>query len=219
MDLALAYRHRFEATGLEKRNRVWSVLCSAYFNRLIGPGQDVLDLACGYGEFINNVEARSKFAIDLNPDAERFLARDVRFIHSVATAVDLPGASVDVVFTSNFLEHLADKTECDAVLAEVFRLLRPGGRFIIMGPNIKYCSRNYWDFYDHHLPLSHLSLEEGLAAAGYELVSTIPRFLPFTMKGRTPSSDLLVRAYLAMPAAWPFMGKQFLVTARKPIGH
>ena len=31
-----------------------------------------------------------------------------------------------------------------------------------MGPNIRYLAAEYWDFYDHYLPLSHLSLEEGL---------------------------------------------------------
>jgi hypothetical protein len=53
MDLPAIYRHRFEATGLDKRNRVWKVLCQYFFNPMIGPDQDVLDLACGYGEFIN----------------------------------------------------------------------------------------------------------------------------------------------------------------------
>ena len=38
-----------------------------------------------------------------------------------------------------------------------------------MGPNIRYLADRYWDFYDHHLALSHLSLEEGLVQAGYRV--------------------------------------------------
>jgi ubiquinone/menaquinone biosynthesis C-methylase UbiE len=129
----------------------------------------------------------------------------------------LPEASIDVVFTSNFLEHLRTKEECNKVLQEVLRVLRPGGRFVVMGPNIKYTYKVYWDFYDHSLALSHLSLSEALECSGFEMHRVIARFLPFTMVGKTPSHDLLIRAYLAFPPIWKIMGRQFLVVAGKPI--
>lgn len=74
----------------------------------------------------------------------------------------------------------------------------------------------YWDFYDHYLPLSHLSLEEGLSQSGYEVTKNIPRFLPFTMKSKKPTADFVISTYLKMPFAWPLFGKQFLVVAQKP---
>ena len=148
---------------------------------------------CGYGEFINNIKAKKKYAIDLNPDARQFLDPEIEFCLAPANAISQLGNDiVDVVFTSNFLEHLKTKEECDAVLAEVLRILRPGGRFVIMGPNIRYLAAEYWDFYDHYLPLSHLSLEEGLVQAGYEVETIVPRFLPYTTRSALPqhrSSD------------------------------
>ena len=39
----------------------------------------VVDVACGYGEFINNIHASKKIAIDLNPDAKNYLMSDVEF--------------------------------------------------------------------------------------------------------------------------------------------
>ena len=76
--------------------------------------------------------------------------------------------------------------------------------------------REYWDFYDHYLPLSHLSIAEGLRMAGFRIEENIPRFLPFTMNNRAPTHDILIRTYLAIPLAWKLLGKQFLVTASKP---
>src|SRR5262249_53705646 len=143
---------------------------------------------------------------------------EVEFCLSRADAMTTIGdEGVDVVFASNFLEHLRSKEECDRVLAEVRRILRPGGRFVIMGPNIRYLAAEYWDFYDHYLPLSHLSLEEGLVQADYEIERIIPRFLPYTTRSRLPQHPFLIACYLNVPLAWRFMGKQFLVVARKPV--
>ena len=216
-NLAALYRFRFRESERPQKMRLWKALCEHYFQNLIGEGKIVVDLACGYGEFINNIRAKKKIAIDLNPDAPKYLVPEVHFLPSRADKVDgIADASVDVVFTSNFLEHLKTKEECDAVLAEVLRILKPGGRFIIMGPNIRYLAAEYWDFYDHYLPLSHLSLEEGLVQAGYAIESIIPRFLPYTTRSALPQHPALVALYLKLPLVWRILGKQFLVTGRKP---
>lgn len=51
--------------------------------------------------------------------------------------------------------------------------------------------------------------------AGFQIEENIPRFMPFTMNNSIPTHDILIRAYLAFPLAWRFLGKQFLVTASK----
>jgi ubiquinone/menaquinone biosynthesis C-methylase UbiE len=77
---------------------------------LILPSATVLDLACGYGEFLNNVKAATRHAVDLNSDAVGRLDKSVRFTHtSAADLSKLPPKTMDVVFTSNFLEHLRSK--------------------------------------------------------------------------------------------------------------
>ncbi|WFS25146.1 class I SAM-dependent methyltransferase [Rhizobium rhododendri] len=212
------YRTRFGDTGLQKRNRVWKVLCANYFNARVIKDGSILDLACGYGEFINNIDVHKKYAVDLNPEAATYLDNAVNFESSMADRLShIPSNTLDRVFTSNFLEHLPDKKTCDLVLKEILRVLKPGGQFIVLGPNIKYAYKEYWDFYDHYLELSHISLAEGLKMNGYNVVENIGRFLPFTMANKQPTHDLLIKAYLAIPLAWRFFGKQFLVTAEKPL--
>jgi SAM-dependent methyltransferase len=216
MDLQKIYENRFGDTGIAKRKQVWQTLCAAYFAPLIGPDKDIIDLGCGYGEFINNISARSKTAVDMNTDSVSHLDPDIRFLQSDATKLDqIADSSADVVFTSNFLEHLPSKEICDQVFAEVRRALRVDGRFIILGPNIRYAYKEYWDRYDHLLPLSHLSLEEGLLQGGFKVVQNIARFLPLTMQSRLPTFPALIRLYVSCPIFWPLFAKQFLVIAQK----
>jgi len=215
-DLAALYRIRFPTGELERKNEIWKVLCQHYFQPLIGSGNVVVDLACGYGEFINNIRAREKIAVDLNPESKQFLASDVNFLQLDAAELgeNLCGRA-DVIFTSNFLEHLPDKAALDSLLHQVYRALRPGGRFMILGPNLRYLPGQYWDYYDHTLGLTHLSLSEALMLRGYTVERCVNRFLPYTTQGALPTHPALVRAYLACPPLWKLLGKQFFIIAKR----
>jgi hypothetical protein len=53
-------------------------------------------------------------------------------------------------------------------------------------------------------------------AAGFEVESVAPRFLPYSFRGLLPPSAALTRTYLRTSAMWRLLGKQFLVIGRKP---
>ena len=122
----------------------------------------------------------------------------------------------DVIFTSNFLEHLPNKVILEKFLDEAMNTLKPGASLIIMGPNLRYLAGRYWDYYDHHLGLTHLSLAEVLMLKNFKIETCIDRCLPFTTQSSLPTHPLFVRLYLLMPVAWRFFGKQFLIVAKKP---
>jgi SAM-dependent methyltransferase len=87
----------------------------------------------------------------------------------------LPDQALDLVFTSNFFEHLSNTATAAATLGEAYRCLRPGGRLVALGPNIKYPSGALLGFWDHHLPLTKASSAEGLQAVGFQLERVVPR--------------------------------------------
>jgi SAM-dependent methyltransferase len=187
-----------------------------FFTHWLKHSDAVLDLGCGYGEFINNVSATAKFAIDLNPSAREHLSPDVQFLEQDCSAPwKLPDGSLDLVFTSNFFEHLPSKQALQSTLLEARRCLKPAGRLIAMGPNVKFLSGKYWDFFDHQLPLTDLSLSEVLVMTGYHVERAIPRFLPYSMSQGLQPPLWTLRIYLHMPALWRFFGRQFLVVGRK----
>ena len=191
-------------------------ICREFLQRYIKTSDTVVDVACGYGEFLNNILANKKIAVDLNSDALKYLSSDVEFHQCKATDLgSVIAGTADAVFTSNFLEHLPDKKTLDEFLDQVMAALKPGGKYIILGPNLRYLPGQYWDFYDHHLGLTHLSLSEALKLKGFDIDVCIDRFLPFTTQGALPTHPWLVWLYLKMPFAWRFFGKQFFIVAKK----
>jgi len=215
-NLAVIYRLRFENTS-DYRRQVWSVLTQYFFSRWVPAHATVLDLGCGYGEFINQIRAAKKIAMDLNPDVPKHLHPEIQHLCQDCSAEWqlLPG-ELDVVFTSNFFEHLADKEHLLRTLRQAWRCLKPGGCLIALGPNIKHLAGKYWDFFDHHTMLTEASLGEALAITGFELQQVVERFLPFTMVNALRYPLWMLRVYLAMPFLWRVFGRQFLVVARKP---
>lgn len=154
--------------------------------------------------------------MDLNPQAQSRLDPSVTLFSQDCTQPwPIGSGTLDVVFTSNFFEHLPDKLALRLALQEAARCLRPGGRLIALGPNIKYVQGAYWDFWDHFLCLTERSLGEALENNGFKVIRCHPRFLPYTTVGRPEYSGALIRLYLACPWIWPLFGKQFLVVAER----
>lgn len=208
------YAERF-AGDIAFRREMWRELCAGFFNAHVPAGSTVLDLAAGACEFINAVDARTRIAVDINPAVRDMAGPGVTALVSPADDLaDVADGSVDVVFASNFFEHIERPTIL-AVMAEAHRVLRPGGRFMVLQPNIRFCARDYWMFFDHVTPVDDRALVEAFTLSGYDVTTVIPRFLPFTTKSRLPKSPRLVRAYLAFPPAWRLLGKQSFLLAQR----
>jgi SAM-dependent methyltransferase len=215
-ELQAIYERRFKEERVAYRVRLWRTLVASFFQPMIPPGAAVLDLGCGYGEFINQIRCGSRFAMDLNPKAAEHLDPAVKFLfQDCSLRWDLPDQSLDVVFTSNFFEHLPDKLALKLTLLEAARCLKPGGQLIALGPNIKFVQGAYWDFWDHFLSLTELSLSEALDNNGYRVERAVPRFLPYTTINQPAFPMAFVRLYLRLPLLWPWFGRQFLVVARR----
>lgn len=105
-------------------------------------GKTVLDLGCGTGENLLPLLKRGAhvIAMDISPDLVELARRRIEIscidrgtaMVQVGSAYDtgLPDQSVDVVFSMALLHHL----DLEKARREIYRILRPGGRFILREP-------------------------------------------------------------------------------------
>jgi SAM-dependent methyltransferase len=207
------YDYRFRGVDQASRQAVWREI-AGYVHARMGAPQRVLDPAAGRGEFITAVPAAERWAVDLVRQGD-IEAAGVRMIVADIMDAELPASHFDGVFLSNFLEHLPSQDAVADTLAKLRGAMAPGGRIAVLGPNFRYCAREYFDCADHTVILTHVSAAEHLHAAGFEVAAVVPRFLPYSFRGLLPPSPRLTSTYLRSPALWRVLGKQFLLIARK----
>jgi SAM-dependent methyltransferase len=209
------YEARFDEREVSAKDAVWREIVR-YIRRYIDSAAPVLDLACDRGHFIRWVEATERWATDIR-DMAGSLPADVRFVQAsgLELAAALPEAHFGTIFMSNYLEHLESSDAVIDQLRIASGLLRPGGRVIVLQPNIRLVGSRYWDFIDHHVALTERSLLEAAELAGLSTVDLVTRFIPYSTKGRLPTAPAMVRAYLAFRPAWWFMGKQTLFVGER----
>jgi 2-polyprenyl-3-methyl-5-hydroxy-6-metoxy-1,4-benzoquinol methylase len=215
IDYQRLYEYRFRSLDRARRQAVWHEVAAQVYGWMGSPRR-VLDPGAGFGEFINAVPAHERWAIDAVAHDASAMSPDVHFLLGDVRSLELPREFFDGVFVSNLLEHLPSQNEVGAVLAHLATSMAPRGIIAILGPNFRYCAKEYFDCADHTLPLTHVAVEEHLYAAGFEVERVIPRYLPFSFRGRLPVHLALVRAYLRLPLAWRLLGKQYLVIGRRP---
>lgn len=196
------------------RDKVWRHIC-AYLSRWIPADAEVLELGAGWCDFANNVRARRVVAMDLDRTVESAAADAVTAV--VGDCTDLgrfDDASFDVVFASNLLEHL-ERPAASALLAGARRVLRPGGRLILVQPNFRLNPGEYFDDFTHVAIYTDRSLHDYLVAEGWQVPHVEPRFLPLTMKSRASGLTFLVPLYLRSPVK-PLAGQMLLVATPAP---
>jgi ubiquinone/menaquinone biosynthesis C-methylase UbiE len=151
------------------------------------PDHAVLDLGCGKG-FQTQVLARScgrVIGIDVAPDrvmdAKRFLRHScvesrVTFLKGTVEAAALPAGSIDRVISFCVLEHIPN---LDQVLAEIRRILKPGGELHASVDALSSIrDRDLLDRHrrDHHVVqyFTPATLRQQLEAAGLAVLEIRP---------------------------------------------
>jgi SAM-dependent methyltransferase len=196
------------------RARIWKAIVGYLERRYIPSESAVLELGAGYCDFINQIHAKERYALDQSEIIKVHAAPGVRtLVQSCTDLSNLPAEHFDVVFASNLFEHLV-LSVAGETLDEIRKVLKPGGLIILMQPNFAYAYRNYFDDVSHVQIFTHVSLADLLKLHDFSIKDVRAKFLPLSIRGtRLPTLPWLVTVYLHSPIK-PFAGQMLLVGQR-----
>ncbi len=212
------YSERYHAVHLRSepsRSIVWRVIAD-HLSLYIPYDGCVLEIGAGYCDWINNVRARIRIAVDIWKEFPRYAAAGVYpIIHDLSCGLSIFGDNqFDTVLASNVIEHFSADVGV-MLVRECCRILRPSGRMIIVQPNFAFSYKHYFDDYTHRAVFTHVSLSNMLKSQGFQIDDLKSRFTPYSLRDiGFPVYPFLIKAYLISPLK-PFAG-QMLVVARKP---
>jgi ubiquinone/menaquinone biosynthesis C-methylase UbiE len=115
-------------------------------------GDQVADLGCGSGVFSNLLRQHGcvPVGLDISPKLIELGQRKypgIEFLEGDVERLPFPDGSFDGVLLAGIVHHFPDPSQC---AAEVFRVLRPGGRFVAFDPN--RMNPFMWLYRDHASP-------------------------------------------------------------------
>src|SRR5262245_10050766 len=114
----MQHYHQSRFTPDVRRDVLWETLWRAFFRHRVPKNSCVLDLGSGYGQFINNVKARRRIAIDHWSDFAAHLDPGVEAITGDLTDLSMiEDGSVDFAFASNIFEHLTQSQLASTLFA------------------------------------------------------------------------------------------------------
>jgi SAM-dependent methyltransferase len=204
--------HQIRFSYDPRRAAPWRAI-ARYLQRWVDAEGSLLELGAGYGEFSKSIRAAHKWALDQNPALIEYWGDEIQpLIQQALDPLPLASGAMGTVFASNFFEHFT-LDEGREILSEACRVLRPGGRLIVVQPNFRLEPRRYFDDYTHKSIYTDNGFKDFLKSEGWNIVHEEPRFTPFSMKSRIPTAEWLVRLYLALPVR-PMAG-QFLIVAER----
>lgn len=197
---------------LSGRRGVWKEIVR-YIHRDSKNANHVLEIGAGYCDFISQFPAPDKTCIEQNSLMKEHAGAGVNFICGDATYLpQIEEQSMDLVFASNFLEHL-NETELNRIMPAIHKALKHNGQLILIQPNYRLCSEHYFDDETHQTIFDDKNITQFLTQYGFKAVKVVPDLLPFSMKSRLPKIPLLVRLYLNSPVR-PFGAQMYIVAVK-----
>lgn len=180
-----------------------NVFAEYVFNRLrLCRDQQLLDAGCGRAEMVNAFDrlglAVSGCDLEAPPrDVSRVEIKKVDFTRDKFPYED---GQFDVVLSKSVIEHLFDP---DHYLREIYRVLKPGGGFILLTPDWTSQMKVFYEDHTHVHPYLPLGVERMLRLHGFE-IDSIELFCHHAAIWRNPAARFLAcanRLILSAPSA------------------
>ena len=193
------------ATERAAKARLWQTLCDGVL-RALRPRRRRPCSTSGPATATSSTTSGPprRIAVDLNPDTAAVGRRGGRGPHAAAGAArrgDRARSRSTWPSPATSSSTSAGPTPCSKSWRRSARSLRPGGRLIVMQPNVRALGGAFWDFVDHTLPADREGDGRGAGRSRASRSSSAgPGSSPTRPRAGSRNGAWLVRLYLAVPA-------------------
>lgn len=164
-------------------------LCKYLFDRFeMKKGRILLDVGCGRGDFLEGFKHTGLDVYGLDYEKCRsHLTFEVQYANIETERFPFNDQMFDVVFSKSLIEHLFNP---ENFMRECYRVLKPGGRIIIMTPDWISQQKIFFDDYTHRQPYTVTAVRDILHIFGFkEIISE--HFYQLPILWRHPSLKIL----------------------------
>ncbi len=213
--LLRAVAHAFEGptTVLRERRKQWVGLFKA--------GEIVLDIGCGDGIFMELLRDNGVASEGIDLDPVKIETARTKGLHvSCAYAEDYcqnKTATYDGVFLGHIVEHLSPQAVIE-LLGQATRALKPGGRIVILTPNIgnPIVQEHFWLDVTHIRPYPRLLIMEMLTALGLTIAEkgSLENDQEYYVVGKKTSVSLIWESPVFNTSGYATEGKTHLEALR-----
>lgn len=168
-------------------------LCNYLFQRFnMKKGDELLDVGCGRGDFLRGFKDLGLVAqgLDIEKSHSPILEDiELRCANFESEPFPFDSDMFDVVFSKSVIEHLFNP---ENFMRESYRVLKPGGRIILMTPDWISQMKIFFDDHTHRQPYTVASVKDILNIFGFREVSSVI-FYQLPLLWRYPFLKILSR--------------------------
>lgn len=158
-------------------------------------GSKVIDVCTGDG---NCVDVFNRCGMKTTGVDRHQRENGQNIICDVEVKIPFKANTFDVAFNKSAIEHMRRP---DLMVDEVCRVLKPGGKFIIMSPDWVYCYKGFYADATHYVPFTHDSIAMLLDLHGFHQ-TTKELFRPEATWIRNPKWRWAIEAAVAVVPYW-----------------
>lgn len=125
----------------------------------IVPGQKLLEIGCGRAEFLNGFISNGIDAYGIEPcvSCKEYDIHNRVSVEAIGVGeTSFSSSSFDIIYSKSVIEHFQSPHD---FMRESLRLLKPGGKLMVLTPDWETCWQTFYDDLTHYRPYTEISLK------------------------------------------------------------
>lgn len=188
------------------KSSVYSEQLALYlYIRYLTTESKLLDVGCGIGEYVKAFRNFHIHTLGLDKRIETDADLGYYKCNIETETFPFPDDYFDCIFSKSVIEHVHN---IEHLFSEIYRVLKPNGKIIVMTPDWECCYKDFYIDYTHIRPFTLKALRELLLIFKFKNV-TVEKFYQLPLLWRDPALTILARiTALLVPDRFKWVDKE-----------